>query len=319
MPHKFKSLLNILFIFLTLATTLAYSEVVDKIVVVVNDEIITQGELDRMLLPVYKQYKGLYAGAELEEKLEEVRRNILNRLIEDKLLLSEVKRRKIEITDEEVKAKLDDVKSRFATDEEFEEALASENILLSDLEKNYKERIAIDKMVDSEIRKALSISPHEVIDYYKSHQEEFNQPAKVKLWAILLKTNESRSEEEMLRAAKELLGRLEEGADFKGLAKTYSEGPYRESGGDMGWVRKGELMKEIDELVFSLEEGETSGILKTSLGLHIFKIEEKMPSRPAEFQEVRELIEEALYRKKTEEKLKVWIHELKKNAYIAFR
>ena len=66
-------LLNILFIFLTLATTLAYSEVVDKIVVVVNDEIITQGELDRMLLPVYKQYKGLYAGAELEEKLEEVR------------------------------------------------------------------------------------------------------------------------------------------------------------------------------------------------------------------------------------------------------
>ncbi|MBL7155546.1 MAG: peptidylprolyl isomerase [Candidatus Omnitrophica bacterium] len=319
MPKTVKSFFNIIFVLIFLGASTSSAEVVDKIIVIVNDEIVTRGELDRVLLPIYQQYKTQYSGEELAEKIDKARSNVLNRIIEDKLLLSEAKRRKIEIKDEEVEAKMDEIKKRFATEEEFKEALKEERMLLGELEKKYRDRIKVDKMVDKEIRRSISLSPSEVINYYRDHEEEFGEPEKIKLRAILIKVNGSRTREASLKLAKEILSRLQEGGDFASLAKRYSDGPYKESGGDMAWVKKGELMDKIDNLVFTLEENELSGILQTGMGFHIFKVEQKMSPRTMDFREAKDRIEHVLYQKKTEEKLRSWIDELKENAYIAFK
>ena len=295
------------------------AEVVDKILVIINDEIITQGELDRILTPIYMQYRNLYSDVQLAEKFDTARRDVLQKMANDKLLLYEAKRRKIEVEDREVKAKIDELRERFSTEAEFKMVLARENMLLSDLEKKYKERTMIDKLVDSEIRREISVSPNELVSYYTEHNEEFAEPRKARMKAILIRITDSRPEEAALELGKTILARLEEGSNFGLLAEKYSNGPYAASGGDMGWVREGELMPRINSLVFELRENEISGILRTRLGFHIFKIEEKMPARTMGFHEAKDTIERILYGKKTEEKLTQWIERLKEDAYIAFR
>ncbi|MGB2705405.1 MAG: peptidylprolyl isomerase [Candidatus Omnitrophota bacterium] len=319
MPGKTKLFFVNLFVSFFLLAGASHAEVVDKILVVVNDEIITQGEIDRIFTPIYEQYANLYSGQELVGKLDEAWKNVLERLIHDKLLLSEAKRRKVEVDDREVDARMDEVRQRFPNEKEFERTLVMENIVLSDLERKFRERLMMDRLIEMELRKDISVSPNEILLYYEKNKETFREPKKVKLRAILIRVNENRSEEAAIRSAKEILNRIEKGGDFVLLAEKYSEGPYAASGGDMEWVEEGELMGRIDDLVFSLDENEISGILKTNLGYHIFKVEEKKDSRAIEFHEAKKRIEQILYNKKTQEKLKKWIERLKENAYIAFK
>ncbi|NQU95423.1 MAG: peptidylprolyl isomerase [Candidatus Omnitrophica bacterium] len=305
--------------FLFCAAPSAFTEVVDKILVIVNDEIITQGEVDRILIPIYIQYKNLYSGQELTEKLDEVRSNVVSRLVQDMLLLSEAKKREVVVTDEEVEQRIEEIKKNFSSEEEFERALAAEDIALGSLKKKHRERIMIDKIIDAEIRHKISVSPSELVEFYETNKEKFREPQKVKVKSILIKVSEERPEKKSLKLAKTVLRRLKEGGDFGLLAKEYSDGPYAESGGQMGWVREGELMDKLNDLVFSLDENETSGILKTKLGFHIFLVEEKEPSSTMDFNKAKPRVEQITLNKKIQDKLGQWIESLKKDAYIAFR
>ena len=319
MPGKGKSFFVFVILVFFCKILFSHAEVVDKIIVIVNDEIITQGEVDRILLPVYEQYKNVYKEQELALKINEARKNVLQKLIQDKLLLTEARRRQIEVEPGEVEEKIDIVRKRFPTEEEFKLALMRENIVFSELEKEYKERIMVDKLVDMEIRRRVSVSPNEILNYYESHKEEFKEPKKVKLRSLLIRISEKRPKQKALKLARQMHNRLKEGGDFDLLAKEYSDGPYAESGGDMGWVKEGELMERINDLVFSLDENEISGVLETDLGFHIFKVEEKMPPKATKFSEAKDRIEQFLFNRKLEKQLGEWLEELKENAYIAFR
>ena len=297
----------------------AQAEIIDKIVVVVNDEIITRGEVDRVLTPIYKQFKSVYEKDELIEKLEEARKNILERLIQDKLLLNEAKKMDLEIEESEIDEKMEEVIGRFASEEEFKKAIAQQNIVVSELRNKYKDRLLIDKVIDIEIRKNISVTPNEVVNYFADHKEDFRETKKIKLRSILIKIDDARSEREAQKLANEILSRLTQGGDFALLAQMYSNGPYADKGGDMGWVKEGDLMEKVNDIVFSLKENQISGIIKTGLGFHIFKAEKLEDEKLLSFPEVKEKIEQFLYKQKINEHLAKWIDELKENAYIAFR
>lgn len=295
------------------------AEVVDRIAVIVNDEIITQGEVDKILYNVYKQLKVQYSEEELEEKIDDARTNLVKTLIEDRLLLSEAKRRNIEVDDKEVDEKMNEIRDNFKSEEEFRNALTADNITISELEKRYKERIMRDKLIDVEIRGRISVSPQEVVEFYKGHKEEFKDSEKIKLRSILIRVTGERPREEALKLAQTILVRLEEGGDFALLAERYSEGPYASSGGDLGWIRNGELMNRINDIVFTLNDNEISGIIETNLGFHIFKAEDREEPRELDLYEVKDQIEQMIYSQKTNDKLRSWVDRLKENAYIAFR
>ena len=87
----------------------------------------------------------------------------------------------------------------------------------------------------------------------------------------------------------------------------------------MGYVKKGDLMPQIEEIVFNLKEGQISGIIQSPLGYHIFRVDEKKIRRTKELSEVRQNIEEFLYREKANQKLKSWVDSLAKSAYIEFK
>jgi len=319
MPKHGKSfLIAVIFLFFFRILP-SFPEVVDKILVVVNDEIITQGEIDRIMLPIYAQYKGMYAGRELEEEIEAARQRVLAGMVDDKLLLIEAKRKETEVTDKEVEKKVEKAKSRFATEEDFVMALAQDNMVLSELKERFKERVMIEKFVDSEIRGKILISPSELLDFYKSNLSEFQDPPKAKAKSILVKINRERSKQDALRVAEQVLYRLKEGGNFELLAKQFSDGPYAEAGGEMGWIEKGKLLEEIDSLIFSMEKGELSGILETNIGFHILMVEDKIDARTREFIEEKDGIEQFLYGKKRAVRLRRLIDRLKESAYIVFK
>jgi len=296
-----------------------YAEVVDKIAIVVNDEIICDSEIEGMLVPVYDKFKTVYSGEALMAKLEDARQKAVERLIEDRLVLSEAKKQNITVDDREVEEKVADAKRRFGSQEVFEEALASQRLTLKELKGRYREQIMTRKMMDMKVGSTISITPVEVNNYYNNHLDDFSQEEALKLRNILIRVKEGTDINKALELAREISGKLKEGGDFSELASSYSEGPGAQEGGLMGYVKRGDLLPEIEKAVFNMNEGEVSDVIQTSLGYHIFKIDEKRPARTLTLNEARRDVEEALYREKTNEKVKGWIEGLKKNAYIAFK
>jgi peptidyl-prolyl cis-trans isomerase SurA len=298
----------------------SYAAVVDRIVVVVNNEIITQREIDVLLGPVYEQYRAMYNGEELIRRLEDAREKILKQLIEDRLILSEAKKQNISVEEKEVTLKIDEIKNKVGSEKDLETMLNEQNLTLKELRERYKEKMMVRKLIDQKVGSRIIITPLEVKNYYNEHKEDFLRPEEVKLRAILIKPAQGQGGEAgALQLTRDILKRLKEGCDFEGLARQYSDAPGAGEGGLMGYVKKGDLMPQIENIVFNLQEGQISGIIQSSLGYHIFKVEEKTARRTQALTEVRQDVEEYLYREKANEKLRGWISSLAKSAYIEFR
>lgn len=295
-----------------------FAELVEKIAIIVNDEMITNGDVDRMMMPVYEKYKTMYTGKKLVEKLEEVRQKVIQQLIEDKVILSEAKKQNIEVDDNEIDAKVADAVKRVGSRSDFDRALLEQQVSMKDLKVRYKEQLMTKKLIDRKIGAKILITPVEIDNYYKNHVNEFVRPEQLRVRAIQINFRDHDAQQSS-KLAEEISKRLKEGGDFAGLAKAYSDGQNASEGGTLGIIRKGDLMPELEKVIFSLKEGECSDMVKTNLGYHFFKVDEKMPSRTLTLNESRRFIEEALFRIRTEEKLKGWLEGLKKNAYIAFK
>ena len=303
-----------------LASGDALGVVIDKIVAVVNGEVITQREVTWLLIPIYEEYKGEYTGKRLEVKMVEAEDNILNQLIEDKLVLSEAKRLDIKVSDEEIEGKLDAVRSKFGTEEEFRDVMARQNVTLSELRERFKSDLIKSKLVRQKVGWGATITPSEVREYYDAHKEEFMSPEKVRAFNILIKKRgDKQVKGEAIFILEKIKESLDKGKNFEELAKEYSEGPNADGGGGLGLVERGQMIKEIDDVIFSIGEGEVSDIIESPLGHHLFKVTEKIPANVIEFEIAKDEIEELIYRNKIDKNLTKWMRELRKHAYISIK
>jgi len=298
----------------------SYAKVIDKILVAVNDEIITRSDVEKVLGPLYAELRRTYSGRELEEQMAEAKEEVINKLIEGRLLLAEAKRRGIEISNEEVDERIEEVKNSFKTEEEFRVALAEESIVVGELEQKFKEKMMTEAIINTEMATRISVSPSEVLQYYNDNISKFKKPRRVKAHSILIRKGKNYDDDEARALAEEILRRLKDsGADFANLARMYSEGPYAENGGDMGWIEEGKLLDPIDRALLNLEKGRTSSVVETKLGFHILRVDDKKDKELREFSEVKKEIEGFLFSQKKGQKLKAWLDELKGNAYISFK
>lgn len=297
------------------------AEIVDGIVAVVNNEVVTQAELNAILLPLYTQYKSTYSDEELLMKIDEAKKNILYKLIEDKLILQEAHKIGMPATDEEVAERLEQIKSQFSSSEEFKSALASQGLTVVDLKEKYREQIMIKKMVNREVRSRVSVTPIEIALFYEKNEDDFNLPAQVKVMTIMIRKSEAdpESNTDSLKKIKMIELKMAEGEDFTKLAREYSQDPSAVDGGDMGYIGKGQMMKKIDEVIFSLQPGEISETIETPVGYHVFKIVEVKEAGAESFDEARMQIENYLFQEKAKERFDEWMTNLKENAYISVK
>ena len=308
-----------LFIFSIIITVTIYSygaETVDKIVAVVNDEIITQSELEESTLSFIADYQLRYGPEEAESKLDDARSDALNRLIEEKLILQEAKRRNVQVNDAEIDGRLQQVKSKFASEEEFEKAISGSGLTIGKLKDKYRDQLMMAALVNGIIYHNIQISPTQTAAYYYGHKSEFIQPGKAKFRILLLKFKPEQEKTAIKSHAEELLQRIRSGEDFSILAKQYSEGPNAADGGDMGFVTSGETIGQIDEAIFSLEGGQVSEVIETQAGCNIVKVEEKMPEYEFSLEEAKPMIEKRLYEREAELTVREFIDNLKEEAYV---
>ncbi len=294
------------------------AEVVERILAVVNDEIVTEQDLEFVMAPVVAQYRTAYTGQELQEKIKEARAEFLNKVIEDKLILSEAKRRQVILKDAEVDDMMAEVRNKFPSKEVFLKTLEEQGLTEKKLWNRFRDQLITQKLVAYEVKSRVSVSPGEVVDYYKAHPQTFLQGDRVRLQQILVRIG-SRSEEEAKTFAESIVMQLNEGKLFEELAKTYSEGSEAKEGGEMGWVEQGQLVGAIDEKIFAMSQGQITPPIQTSLGFHIFKVIERQASSEKPLDQVRDKIQEIIFKEKLGNRLQDWIKNLKKNAYISIR
>jgi parvulin-like peptidyl-prolyl isomerase len=295
---------------------IAYSEVIEEIIAVVNDDIITLTDFKIAESRLRFMLSQRYRGEELEEKFEKARANLLDQLISEILLLQEAKKKDLNV-EEEVKLFIENFKkeNNIDSDDELRKEMAREGINFDAWRKEIEKQFLQQKIIMLEVDYKISLTDTELVNYYKQHKEEFTQPAEVRLKGIYL-SKDNKNNQELKKISQEILKKLNQGVDFSILASQYSEGPEREKNGELGFFKKGELNKLFEDVVFKLNPGEVTPWLKTEQGWYLFKVVEKKEAKISPFEEVKEKIREKIFMQKKQEKIKEFLTKLRENSYI---
>ncbi len=298
---------------------LAQAATINKFVAVVNDEVITQQDVDQLLSVLYAQYSQEYKGDELLQKMEQVKKDILNQIIEDKLVLSKAKELGIKITESEINERLDYIKKSFSKEKEFYKTLETQGITVANLKDMYTDKIMMKKLVDYEVKSKISVLPSETSSYYEKHGGQFMEKVQYRVKNILIKAKDEAAFELARIEMDNVYNKLKQGEDFDALAKQYSQGPNAEKGGDIGYIEKGQMLETLDKAIFKLKPGEFSEPVKSEIGYHIFKVEDIKSEKPAGFEEAQKDIQMILFQDKFKVMVNEWLSNLKKKAYISIK
>ena len=302
--------------------TVTGAELIDRIVAIVNGDIITLSELRAVSLKYLQKMNAKFDLAYGKEQIEEAERRILDQLIDEKLIDQEADRLAVVITDREVDSAVRDMQSRNkVTDAQFEALLAEEGMTLQVYREQLRKQMKKVRLIDQEIRSRVQVPPGEIEAYYEKHAGDFNIPPQVRLQQIRLIIPPQSTEEELarLRAQTEsILARIRQGEDFTALVGLYSQDPSAAMGGDMGIFRQSELLTALDEYAFSMKEGEVSPVIQTVTSFHILKVLERREPTALSEEERKNEIKDVLYNQKVENDFKEWLKKLRKKSYLAF-
>lgn len=296
---------------------------IDKVVAVVNDEVITLSQLQQEGKPLIHRINEELRGEARASQVQITQRQILDALILRRLQLQEAVKERVVVDRAEVKATIEQIKRQngFTSEAEFAEALARENLTLDEFKTRVWEQLMVDRLLVRKVRTSVVVTEEEITQYYQAHAEQFQQPPAVRIRHILIRLPERPSPQDLERArarAAEVLQKLKGGADFATVAIQSSDGAAAKEGGDLGMMRKGELDPALESVAFSLEVGEVSEIIQTATGLNIIKVEERTAG-DLPIAKVRDQIRGLLFNQKLEQRVNAYFAELKQEAYIEVR
>ena len=298
-------------------------EVVERIVALVNSELITLSELEEIGKPILDQVRKTASPAEREERLKKARREVLDHLIESKLLEEEMKKSKIEVPDRDVDAAIQDVmKTSNLTEDGLKKALAREGMTLTAYRQKVREELGKMRLVAREIKSKIVIEEEELRKRYEENLEKYSVPLEVKIQQVFFPLPENSSKDQVATVKKEaltILERARRGDDFTQLAKAYSRGPAAEEGGILGYFRRQELAHALEEAAFKLKPGEISELVRSPAGFHILKVLDRKGGELRSFAEVQDRIREDAMQEESEKRYNAWMKGLKSQAYIEIR
>ncbi|MCP4348244.1 MAG: peptidylprolyl isomerase [Desulfobacterales bacterium] len=296
-------------------------------IAVVNGSVISKDEFDSKLT----QYKQRIKGQKIPEaQIGEIKKKILERLVNDELLYQESQTKGIKVDGEKVSLRLATVKQKFPNPTEFEKALKEMNVSETEVKSRIERGIAIQELIDSHVTDKIAVSEEEIKEFYDSHKQFFKESEQVKASHILIMTSdrkkpvkkddEKKNEEKKKAEAKKKIEmiqkKVKKGDDFAALAKEFSECPSSNNGGDLGFFKRGQMVKPFEEVAFSLKLNEISDIVETRFGYHLIKATEKKAEKATVYEDAKENILKHLKNEKTQAKVKEYIETIRKSAKI---
>ncbi|MBM4139929.1 MAG: hypothetical protein FJ242_00315 [Nitrospira sp.] len=313
---KFKITIIILLLFIFPRVSSA-AVLLDRVVAIVNKEVITWSELYRMMeFEATEQVKSLKE----EERMKIFKGNeaqFLERLIDMRLQIQEAKRLGLEVTPEEVTEAIENIKMKHSmTDASFKESLMKEGLTLELYKKMLSEQIMISKVVNQQIKNKIVVSDDEIKKYIESNKETLSDSETYNLRQIFLKISRDDAGKKIIIVERGFLiiQRLKAGESFSALAREYSEDPSGKLGGDLGFIKKSHLAKEFREVLSHMKVGDFSMPFWTEKGLHIIKLEDKVSTQNID--EIKEKVRRQLFENRFLTQYKSWIKGLREKSYI---
>ncbi|MGG1215417.1 peptidyl-prolyl cis-trans isomerase [Micromonospora provocatoris] len=238
----------------------------------------------------------------LQTELDEALRSqygtdMLNTLIDNKIIELEAKKEDITVSDDAIQAEYDELVESYGGEDSLQETLDANGLT----KESVKDNIRMYLMTKDVIAASIDITDEELKQYFEENKDDYGQPEQVAASHIFLEDEAT---------AKEVEAKITAGEDFAELAKAYSvDTDTSEDGGDLGYISRGQMDEQFEEAAFALEKGAVSGVVQSAEGYHIIKVTGKVPAEEAVFEDVKDEIYETVLETRINEEYTTWLAE----------
>ena len=312
LQNSIKSVLAV-FMILIASPAHANNSSTDAIIAIVNDDVITLKDLRQYIASIASQLRvENKTSEEIQQIMGEYEQKGLEKLIEDKLILAAANEKGIDVREEIVDRRIEEIKKRYISDDDFLKSIGAEGLTVSDLKQKLTDQMKVKFEIDMEVRDKIFINPQEVTGYYNSHMSNFDHKPRVNVQSIFVAFAKHNKQEASSRA-QEARSRLMANEDFDKVFKQYSDGS------SIGEIEQGQMVDSVENVVFSLKLNEVSEPVEVENGIYVFKAVGITPAKQQELSEVKDQIYNKLLDEQFQTRFKEWIDKLRKKAYVEIK
>jgi peptidyl-prolyl cis-trans isomerase SurA len=302
------------------------AKTVEEIVARVNNEIITRSELDKARATAEEDAKQECAGhctpEQLQVQVEDRQKNALRDLIDQSLLVQRGKDMGISVEPEVIK-RLDQIRvqNNFSSMEDLEKAVSSQGLNWEDFKDNIRKGILTQRVISQEVGSHITIGKEDVQKYYEEHKKEYVRPEQVGLREIVVNTEGKKDSElpDLKKKAETALKRVKDGEDFGEIAKRFSDGSTAKQGGFLGIYKRGELSKQLEDVVFAMKKNDLTDVMDTKQGYLVLQVLEHYDEGEQPLEKVENEITDHLYSERMEPKLRDYLKTLREQSYVVIK
>ena len=269
----------------------------DRIVAVVNKEVITWMDLQHELQDETKRMKAKFRGSEYHQRYQQKQREVLNRLIEERLQLQEAKAKGISVSPEEI-----------------DNALKLQPLSPTQSKEQFARQMLLSRLFDFQVRRNVVIEEEESRRYFSEHADQFSKPPMFKLQQVIFPASTEVERASARLKSRAMAKKITPNTKLADLASEFSLFVQ-----DLGWLTEIDLVEPLGPVIRELKVGEVSKPVETPLGVHIVSVEEKRPPEPQAFEDVERNIRSVLIRERADELYREWLNGLKQKAFIEIK
>ena len=309
------------------------AEIIEQIIVKVNGEIFTKTELESRQVAALRQtgqqvdLKADPSDAQLRQMLDQVTPQLLVNVIDEMLLVQRGRELGYKMNDEQFQSVLDNIKkdNKIESDEQFQSALKSENMTLSDLRKSLERQMIVSRVQQNEVMSKIAVNDEEARAFYKAHVSEFTSPRTITLREILVnvsgdgKTVNVGLDEDARDKATRIRQRALNGESFEKLAADLSDAPSRSNAGLIGPLSISDLSPDLQKLLEPMKAGEITQPLRGPKGYQILKLETATDAEIKPFDQAREDISNRVFTDKRRDEFEKYLQKLRAQAIIEWK
>lgn len=289
----------------TAAPGVAGAAVINRIVATVDGEPVTSYQVDAFL-------RANVRGADPATVSAEDRKKVLDLLINDMIVDMESSKLGVGVGNEEVNAYIEQIKKQNNLDDEkLAKALEQQGLTLETYKIQVRKEIQRSQLLARNVRSQVNVTPEEIQKFYDEHKAQFSDADAVTVrhifFAIPQNVDGQQAGQILGEKAKKAYGRLQGGEPFESVARSMSEGPDAAQGGSLGTLKRGEMRPELEQIAFSMREGQFSQPVQSPYGLHILYVEKRHAGNAVPLETVQEQIKERLYAQAVEARFQQWV------------
>ncbi len=307
------------FLFFVL-TTLSSAEIIEHVVAIVNEEIVTESDVEKL-------HKKLETGGLVDDALLRLndpkallkdRKNLVDYMIDEKIMDSEVKKKNLSATVEQVEQEIRNISTqKNVTRAQLKQALQENGVVFSEYQDFIRTSLERHSLIDREVRGKIKVSEEDLGAAYSAQKGK--GPEKINEYTIahILFLPQKKGEADAKARAEKVQKRIKaREMSFEKLVANYSDDTSESSDGLFGTFRSGEMTPEMNAAISNLKVGETSQIVKTKAGFHIFKLVAKNQIANPEYEKEKEQLFNSLMTDAFKKQFRMWLTQKRRDAFI---